>query len=388
MQLSRACSPLLCGSSYGGGAEFRNRGIPYVGVKKFIEARLRGHAPATARYMSFLTGNIGQHVRLVYPRREDLGVDEAESDRNTTLAAHYGQSLEAEFTHMCSLRGARNFHDQPINPSPLARQVDQALEHLGMDVIGYQYLVTHGFPDHPVRMDDTERTVADRTFTVPGPPERKHTIFRNERYLVGAIDYVLLTRDRSRVVIADLKSTSDARLSSGALSLENVLQLHLYAYLFQRMTGVRVHHMLLIVENALYGAVRVHSLRFNAQALTTALYRDQGRTLMQDFHEGDAYAHRMAASVTFCASGAAVPEDVGEMVRGTGYIRTWLRRSVVEGGTAAFTLPSTWDLQDTESVAQWLVSLGFRRHQRALWKFVRPTPDQVSCLCRELQEHN
>ncbi len=379
-QLADRVSPLLQESGIGA-VEFRISSIPYIGVRKFIESRFAGHSPGTTKYTSLPSTASGPIVRLVHPSRDKLGKEKRGDDKNVMLAAHYGQSFEAEFNHLCALKGSRNFYRHPIGRSPLAKKVEEALKELHMDVIAHQYLVTYGFPEHPVQMPLGKRQI-NCTFKVPGDEKTVKTLKAGQKYLVGAIDLVLISQDEGRVVIADIKTTSDSNLASSGLCVENVMQLHMYAYMFQKMTRLRVHHMLMIVVNPLYNAVRIHSLRFDAAALTGKLYDDQKLSLVHEFNN-DARVQKMGESVEFCAPAIEWSGNTVDMVRGTSYIREWLHDNVTVDDPK-FTLPFIWDLQDTELVAKWLMSLGFSRYKRSPWTFSRPNKELVKRLQEEL----
>ncbi len=379
-QLADRVSPLLQESGIGA-VEFRYGYIPYIGVRKFIESRFAGHSPGTTKYTSLTSGASGPMVRLVYPSRDELGKEKCADDKNVMLAAHYGQSFEAEFNHLCALKGSRNFYRHPIGRSPLARKVEEALQQLRMNVVAHQYLVTHGFPEHPVQMPLGKRPITC-TFKVPGDEKTTKTLKAGQKYLVGAIDLVLISQDEGRVVIADIKTTSDKNLASSGLCVENVMQLHMYAYMFQKMTRLRVHHMLMIVVNPLYNTVRIHSLRFDAAALTGKFYDDQKLSLVHEFNN-NVRIQKMGESVEFCAPAIEWSGSTVDMVRNTEYIRVWLRDNVTVDNKN-FTLPFIWDLQDTELVVQWLASLGFSRYKRSPWTFSRPNADLVKRLREEL----
>lgn len=91
-QLRDRASPLLHENSYGA-VVYRDRSVPTVGVHRFIQDRLRGHAPDRARYAGLLApGQPRTLTRLLHPDRGALDFRDGMKP-NPMLAAHYGQSF-------------------------------------------------------------------------------------------------------------------------------------------------------------------------------------------------------------------------------------------------------------------------------------------------------
>lgn len=375
-QLEARASPLLYENSIGA-VVYRDRRVPTVGVHRFIADRMRGHSPAHARYASLLAPQAPRTLtRLVYPDRAALAPAKQGMRADRMLAAHYGTSFENEFYLRQMTRGVHAYYGAPVRGSPLVRVLDRALQRLEWDVVTFQYLVTYGFPTLPVRLRDPRacREPA-RTLELNEGDQRLRP---GQRYLVGAVDLVLHDRASGGVLLADLKTSSDPALGTAALTVENAAQLHLYAYLFQRMTRVPVSGLALIVANPLYGTVRVHTLRFHLPLVTQCVYRDQRWPLLADFRDLP-YLRAMSVRMGFLgvADDARHDEGVRDIVAEAPYVREWLEDQCTRCPDGPLTLPTQWAEGDLEATAQWMVAeAGLHRYARQPWRFTRPTATQ------------
>lgn len=388
-QLERRASPLIHENGCGA-VVYRDGTVPGVGVHRFIRDRMRGHAPGRARYAALLAPAAPRTLtRVAHPERSALAPPPDGMHPDRMLAAHYGQSFENEFYLRQRARGVRTHYGAPVRGSPLVRTLDGALARLGLDVVTFQYLVTHGFPTQPVQLRNPE--ALREPPRVLALPEGEQRLRPGQRYLLGAVDLVLRDRQTSGVILADLKTSSDPALGTAALTVENAAQLHLYAYLFQRMTRVPVSGLVIVVANPLYGTVRVHTLRFHLPLVTELVYRDQQWPLLGDFNDSP-LLRIMAVRLGFlgAAADAARVEDMRAVVAAAPYVLMWLERQCHRVAAGPLTLPMQWAEGDLEATAQWLVALGLQRYVRQPWRFRPPTRSQwdgVETAVQALRHH-
>jgi len=362
-QLADRSTPLLRESAIGS-VEFCDRRVPFIGVHKFIQNRLYGHSPGSTWYGTLFPED--KLTRLIYPNRSELGIA---PKKNKMIAAHYGSSFEAEFYHRCERTGAQNCYNSEPSPSPLLKCMEKALDKLGLEPVSYQYLVTHGFPEMPITLEGKQRE-GTRKFDIPGGDKLPaKELAHNQRYLVGAIDLVLIERGTNKIILADLKTTSDKNLMNAGLSVENAAQLHLYTYMFERMTRLHVDRMLMLVASPLYNQVRVHSLQFHAPLLMSPVYSDQKRTLLQEFKD-DSYINTMVTRISHVNQPDEIA-DVMEMIYKTPYILQWVLDEDTFIGRSV-SIPTHWCRRDAKRIAQWLEDKGLKRYTKSLLKFTRP----------------